>query len=70
MTDSYNNILISLLGRMPQILTETLYALMIRRKISISEIWVLTTIEDFQNHIEFFYSAISIESIWASNFES
>jgi len=48
MTDSYNHILISLLGRTPQILTETLYALMVSRKIPISEIWVLTTQEGFQ----------------------
>jgi len=45
MNNSPKHILISLLGRTPQILTETLYALMIRRKIPISEIWVLTTNE-------------------------
>ena len=43
MDNQKTHILVSLLGRTPQILTETLYALMIRRKIPISEICVLTT---------------------------
>lgn len=39
------HLLISLIGRTPQILTESLYALIIKRKIPISEIHVLTTKE-------------------------
>jgi CRISPR-associated protein Csx14 len=39
------HILVSLLGRTPQILTETLYALKIERKIPIAEVRVLTTAE-------------------------
>ena len=41
-------ILISLLGRTPQLLTESLYALRIQKQIPISEIWVLTTPEGKQ----------------------
>jgi len=52
MIDQKRHILVSLLGRTPQILTETLYALMVGRKIPISEIWVLTTREGFQEITE------------------
>lgn len=48
MSNQQKHVLISLLGRTPQLLTEALYALMIRQKIPISEIWVLTTKEGFQ----------------------
>lgn len=46
-SNEQKHILISILGRTPQILTEALYALMISRKIPISEIWVLTTKEGY-----------------------
>ena len=48
MINQPQHILLSILGKTPQILTETLYALMISQKIPISEIWILTTQEGFQ----------------------
>lgn len=48
MNSKKKHILISLVGRTPQILTESLYALMVGLKIPLSEIWVLTTEEGQQ----------------------
>ena len=48
MTDSQKHILFSLLGKTPQILTETLYCLMIHQKIPITEIKVITTEECYE----------------------
>ena len=48
MKNPNRHILISLLGRTPQLLTESLYALKIQKQIPISEIWVLTTPEGKQ----------------------
>ena len=41
--NNYTNILIAVSGSTPQILTETLYNLVVQRKIPIDEIYVLTT---------------------------
>jgi CRISPR-associated protein (TIGR02584 family) len=41
-------LLIALLGRTPQILTETLYALCVDQGVPISEIWVISTYEGYQ----------------------
>jgi CRISPR-associated protein (TIGR02584 family) len=41
-------LLVALLGRTPQILTETLYALCVDRGVPISEIWVISTQEGYE----------------------
>ena len=53
MIKQQKHVLLSILGRTPQILTEALYALIIQRKIPISEIWVLTTREGFETIIDY-----------------
>ncbi|MCG3158192.1 MAG: hypothetical protein DKINENOH_04833 [bacterium] len=49
---THRHLLISVLGRTPQILTETLYALGVVRKIPISEIWVISTQEGQREAID------------------
>ncbi len=39
------HILLALLGRSPQVLTETLYALCVSNKVPIEEIWAISTLE-------------------------
>jgi CRISPR-associated protein (TIGR02584 family) len=46
------HLLIALLGRTPQILTETLYALCVDQGVPISEIWVISTYEEYQLALE------------------
>lgn len=46
------HILIALLGRTPQILTETLYALCVDRGVPISEVWVISTQEGYHLALE------------------
>ena len=45
MTCDARHLLIALLGRTPQILTEALYALSVRADIPISEVWAISTEE-------------------------
>jgi len=40
---SVRHVFVAVLGQTPQIVTETLYALMVERRIPISEVFVITT---------------------------
>ncbi|NUM78522.1 TIGR02584 family CRISPR-associated protein [candidate division KSB1 bacterium] len=49
---SHHHILFAVLGRTPQILTETLYALCVLRRIPIHEVWAVSTHEGRQDAIQ------------------
>ncbi|MCL4703998.1 TIGR02584 family CRISPR-associated protein [bacterium] len=49
---SHHHILFAVLGRTPQILTETLYALCVVRRIPIHEVWAVSTHEGRQDAIQ------------------
>lgn len=52
MPDQQNHILIAVLGRTPQVLTETLYGLCVVRNLPIEEVWTITTREGYQEAVE------------------
>lgn len=52
MIEELHHLLIAVLGRTPQILTETLYGLCVVRKITVEEVWVISTQEGYQAALE------------------